>query len=73
MMKLAKECKTRIQKFKGDIANQTSIFSDVKVELRFIGKIAEDDLKYVSHRRGNILLVKFYSVYTVHMISFFVC
>lgn len=53
-MKLAKECKTRIQKFKGDIVNQKSIFSDVTVELRFIGKIAEDDLKYVSHRKGNI-------------------
>lgn len=54
MMKLAKECKTRVQKFKGDIVNQTSILSDLKVELRFIGKINEDDLKYVSHRKGNI-------------------
>ena len=52
VIKLAEECEKRIQRLNKNLVQEGQISSDVKIELRYIGKITEDNLKHVTHRKG---------------------
>nr|XP_022312733.1 uncharacterized protein LOC111117795 [Crassostrea virginica] len=53
VIKLAEECSARVQKVIEGFVKETSISSDVMVKLRFVGKVTEDNLKHVTHRKGK--------------------
>lgn len=54
VIKLAEECKKRVQKIKKNLVQETLFTGDVWVKLQFVGKVTEDNRKHVTRRKGNI-------------------
>lgn len=69
MIKLAEECNTRVQRLLKGFVKKKPIFNDVRIKLRFVGKVTEDDLKHVTQRKGNTLYIVI-EVCNVHNIPF---
>ena len=52
VIKQAEKCNKRVQKLFERFEEEKPIFSDV-VKLRFVGEVTENNLKQVTHRKGN--------------------